>query len=73
MGKRKHRSGDGEVFLSDAQVDTLKSLLQKVPSELRNDVATLLQHLEAGPKQQVSTNLEGRRMLNYHYPDSSSY
>ena len=73
MGKRKHRSEDGEVFLPDALVGTLKSLLQDVPSEQRNDAATVLQHLEAGPKQQrVSTNLEGRRMLNY-YLDSSSY
>jgi hypothetical protein len=72
MGKRKHRSEDGEVFLPDALVGTLKSLLQDVPSEQRNDAATVLQHLEAGPKQRVSTNLEGRRMLNY-YLDSSSY
>ena len=74
MGKCKHRSDDDEVLLPDALVGTLKSLLQDVPSERGNDVATVLQHLEAGPKQRVSTNLEGRRMLNYyHYLDSSSY
>ena len=50
MGKRKHRSGDDEVLLPDALVGTLKSLLQDVPSERGNDVATVLQHLEAGPK-----------------------
>ena len=72
MGKRKHQSGDDEVVLPDALVGTLKSVLQDVPSERKNDVATLLQHLEAGSKQRVSTNLEGRRMLNY-YLDSSSY
>jgi hypothetical protein len=72
MGKRKNRPEDGEIFFPDALVGTLKSLLQDVPSEQRNDAATVLQHLEAGPKQRVSTNLEGRRMLNYHL-DSSSY
>jgi hypothetical protein len=72
MGKRKNRSEDGEIVVPDALVGTLKSLLQDVRSEQKNDAATLLQLLEASPKQRVSTNLDGRRMLNY-YLDSSSY
>jgi hypothetical protein len=49
-GKRKRQPEGNEVTIPNALVDTLKSLLQNMPSNQSNDAATLLEHLEAGPK-----------------------
>jgi hypothetical protein len=72
MSQGKRKRGD-EATVPDALVDTLKSFLQYLPSEQKNDFATALEHLEAGPKQRVSARtLEDRHVPNY-YLDSSSY
>jgi hypothetical protein len=50
QGKGKRQPEGDEVTIPDALVDTLKSLLQNVPSNQSNDATAVLEHLEAGHK-----------------------
>ena len=53
MSQGKRKRGD-EATVPDALVDTFKRALPYLPPEQKNDFATALEHLEAGPKQRVS-------------------
>jgi hypothetical protein len=56
--KRKRQPEGDEATISNALADTLRNLPLDLPSERRNDVATALKCLEAGPQPRVSARTQ---------------